>query len=498
MQDGLFYTIVKNVSLRVSFGTCLLYKYILEKIKVKQMELKEIFLQPDWKTVETKIKPSILGIPNGYQKNEYISMVNQIRKRILQKLGINYYGQKVFSTGHQPELFHPGILWKDIFLSKISQKHNAIPIHFIVDTDVKEFIYFSVNEKSKGLQISRFEYIDNAKKVFYKSELPEEIQKKIENLLLKEKNILSKFLPNDRIEYVKEILEEYLSGIKKKIPIYQLNETIRQKILSNYKIDIPSFPISELLDFPEYKTFYQKISLDKSNFIQSYNTQLQKYRLEHKIKNAAQPLPDLDPNELPFWKLHSDGTREKIQKIQEGDTILPRAITLTMFLRMFTCDLFIHGRGGGRYEEISDGIIREYFQFEASPHIVASATMHLPIKSPFEGTIADEKELQKSLRDINHSPEKFLPSDHELVIRKKQIQVEFANPNADKKKLHSEISDLNEKMKQLVQNEKEKIETEIQDLPEKIATRKVFEERHFPFFYYNINELVSWELKNLD
>ncbi len=458
------------------------------------MELKEIILQPEWSTVQGKIKGNKISIPKGFQEEEYLSLVNKIKGRILEKLGISFSGQKIFSTGHQPELFHPGILWKDIFLSKISQEHNATPIHFIVDTDVKEFIYFSVNESSKGLQISRFEYIDSEKKVFYKSELPESIEKKIENLIQKEKNTLSKFIPDDRIEYVKEILEEYLSGIKDKTPIYQLNESIRQKILSSYKINIPSFSISELLDFPEYKSFYHKIASDKSNFIQVYNSQLQKYRLEHKIKNAAQPLPDLEPNELPFWKLHSDGNREKIQEIQEGDTIVPRAITLTMFLRMFVCDLFVHGRGGGRYEEISDGIIREYFQLEASPHIVASATMHLPIKSPFEGTIADEKELQKLLRDTNHSPEKFLPNDHEFVIRKKQIQAEFANPSADKKKLHTEISELNEKMKPLVQTEKEKYEKEIQDLPEKIATRKVFEERHFPFFYYNIQELIDWKL----
>ena len=38
-----------------------------------------------------------------------------------------------------------------------------------------------------------------------------------------------------------------------------------------------------------------------------------------------------------------------------GTPIAPKALALTLFARMFVCDLFIHGVGGGRYDRVTDG-----------------------------------------------------------------------------------------------------------------------------------------------
>ena len=42
----------------------------------------------------------------------------------------------------------------------------------------------------------------------------------------------------------------------------------------------------------------------------------------------------------------------------------PGALTLTLFARVCLGDFFIHGIGGGKYDEVTDAIIRDYFGIE--------------------------------------------------------------------------------------------------------------------------------------
>jgi hypothetical protein len=93
-----------------------------------------------------------------------------------------------------------------------------------------------------------------------------------------------------------------------------------------------------------------------------------------------------------------------------------------MFMRLFITDFFIHGKGGGRYEEVSEHIIKEFFKIEAAPYEVASATMNLNKTKWFSVPDIDEKELELKLRDSVYSPEKFLDHSHPLVLQKKELQ----------------------------------------------------------------------------
>ena len=45
-------------------------------------------------------------------------------------------------------------------------------------------------------------------------------------------------------------------------------------------------------------------------------------------------------------------------------SLRPRALTLTLFARVCLGDFFIHGIGGGKYDEVTDAIIRDYFGIE--------------------------------------------------------------------------------------------------------------------------------------
>src|SRR5439155_15975642 len=58
--------------------------------------------------------------------------------------------------------------------------------------------------------------------------------------------------------------------------------------------------------------------------------------------------------------------------------LAPRALTLTMFLRLLIVDQFVHGIGGGRYDQVADSIIGDFFGFAPPKFAVTTATMFLP------------------------------------------------------------------------------------------------------------------------
>ena len=60
--------------------------------------------------------------------------------------------------------------------------------------------------------------------------------------------------------------------------------------------------------------------------------------------------------------------------------------------RLFVGDVFIHGIGGAKYDRITDGLIRRYYQVEPSNMACVSATLLLDL--PHDG--ADKATLRNA------------------------------------------------------------------------------------------------------
>ncbi len=61
-----------------------------------------------------------------------------------------------------------------------------------------------------------------------------------------------------------------------------------------------------------------------------------------------------------------------------GTRLSPRALTLTTFLRLFVVDQFIHGIGGGRYDQVTDRLIARHFNIDPPVFAVTTATLFFP------------------------------------------------------------------------------------------------------------------------
>jgi hypothetical protein len=58
--------------------------------------------------------------------------------------------------------------------------------------------------------------------------------------------------------------------------------------------------------------------------------------------------------------------------------IAPRALTLTTFFRLLLADQFVHGIGGGRYDQVTDRLIASHFGIDPPRFSVTTATLYFP------------------------------------------------------------------------------------------------------------------------
>jgi hypothetical protein len=77
-------------------------------------------------------------------------------------------------------------------------------------------------------------------------------------------------------------------------------------------------------------------------------------------------------------------------------------------------DFFIHGIGGGKYDEVTDAIIRNYFGLEPPAYQVLSATLYLPLAA-FPAAGSDVYRLERLDRDLYWNPHRHLPAPGPLA-----------------------------------------------------------------------------------
>src|SRR5205085_11199692 len=102
------------------------------------------------------------------------------------------------------------------------------------------------------------------------------------------------------------------------------------------------------------------------------------------------------------------GRRERATTSSDIHALRPRALTLTLFARLCLGDFFIHGIGGGKYDEVTDAIIRDYFGLDPPAYQVLSATLHLPLPG-FPATATDVERAERLVRDLTWNPQRHLP-----------------------------------------------------------------------------------------
>ena len=99
---------------------------------------------------------------------------------------------------------------------------------------------------------------------------------------------------------------------------------------------------------------------------------------------------------------------EQLAELRErGVKIRSRALMTTLWARLVLGDLFLHGIGGAKYDQVTDLLMERFFQLPAPGMMVISATLHLPIARPPRGA-GLAPAIARQLRELTYHPERFL------------------------------------------------------------------------------------------
>jgi hypothetical protein len=341
-------------------------------------------------------------------------------------------------AGHQPELFHPGVWVKNFVLNGLARQHGATPVNLVVDDDtvkstsLKLPVHEDGNWRIASVPFDRWQ-----------SEEPFE-----------ERPVLDAGLFDSVPERVEPLLHDWdytpilpeLWDAMRRMPTPLLGERFvrgRRLLERRWGCHNLEVPLSAVCRTEPFAWFACHLLEQLPRLHPLYNGVVRDYRRQNGIRSRSHPVPDLardgDWLEAPFWAWHPGQERRgrlfarrtataiELRVGSEAWPALPlanpvaawrerpvewkvrtRALTTTLFARLFLGDLFIHGIGGAKYDELTDELIRRFYELEPPGFLVVSGTWLLPL-SRFPATAADCRRLRHQLRELRWNPQRHLP-----------------------------------------------------------------------------------------
>lgn len=437
---------------------------------------------------------------------------------------------RIVMAGHQPELFHPGVWFKNYALSVIGRDYQATAVNLVIDNDLRGSSSITVPTRTRaGVAAKTIEYDDPGLAVPFE-------QHRIAN--------------RDRFErFAGEVADSVRPWVGDPcvVPLWQhASEAIRR--CGNIACAISSgrhaleaslgwqtleLPLSTVCRGSSFAAFVLALVTDLPRLHECYNSAVVHYRQAHRIRSSAHPVPllrqqdgwwevplwtydDARPNRRPVW-VRSEGNQRYFSD-REGATIQipahsedpsveperlllalqaanvklrPRALVTTMYARLMLSDLFLHGIGGGKYDQLGDRIIERFFGVTAPPFMVLSATVMLP-GIQRDNQHSEIARLRSRLRDVRFNPQRFADQIPGSSLLSEHETLRGSVPAAGQRgRWHRQISRLRDRLESELAPVKQRMLGELSRTLKAQKQADLLASREWPFCIYSTEMLVA-------
>lgn len=435
-------------------------------------------------------------------------------------------------TGHQPSLFHPGVWLKNFLLDRIAKEVGGNGINLIVDNDTVRHAGIRIPTASNGhphLQEVPFDAPA--------PEMPWEERSIVDPGIFKEfggrvrtavdsirsleskPSLLLDFLWPHAIGQSLQPVDSPLAGTGFESWNRSLGRclaTARHTVERSLGLATMETPISHICQMNCMRYFLDHLLGRWKELHPIYNAALREYRTVNHIRSRNHPAPDLAAEgewlETPLWiwdRVNLQRRRAFVRPSQnsfeltdrgaiqvlgaQGDRhakVRPRALITTMFARLILSDLFIHGIGGAKYDELTDALIRRFFGIEPPAYITATATFRLPIERP-QVTEDDVRAIERRIRDTHFHPEAFVgelagnrgTELNELAAEKKEL-IAARWQDKQKKAWHDRVTNCNDRMSALLDGVRQQLLQQREKLLADLHTARLLGSREFSFVLF--------------
>jgi hypothetical protein len=462
-------------------------------------------------------------------------------------------------TGHQPELFHPGVFAKNIATSQLALRGGGVGLNLVVDNDLMAStrIRVPVGDRDNP-SVSTIDF-DSAR-----GPLPWEEARVADMGLLETfaDRVSAAMRPWDIEPLVAEFWPKVVSKARDEWSFGQnasLAECLtagRVSLEHGWGLGNLELPISGLCETDAFRSFAAHILLNAEEFCRIYNQVLSEYRRVNRIRSSSHPVPELEArhgwHETPFWIWNADNPRRgRLFVRQVADTlelatapesssivssltlspdatadqaasalkqlsdaglrIRTRALTTTLFSRLCLCDLFVHGIGGAKYDAMTDRIASRFFGVGLPKYLTLSATIWLPVGEPYSATPADVSRLRQILRQLQQNPQRHLvpdlPAEIQSLVAEKAVLIDQQNaaqtaePKSERSSQGHEryrrMPEINRELAKQTEFQQHLILDKLVEVEGRLASNGILSSREFSFCLYpaEMIQRVSARLK---
>ena len=433
-------------------------------------------------------------------------------------------------AGHQPELFHCGVWFKNFVLSNIAQRFGATAVNLVIDNDL--CATKSIRVPGGSLEHPEIHGVafDELGPIVPFEMVPLNDRASWNSFGTRVCRVLQPIIQDPLIASLwPEVEQAQQAGLPPALAI----AAGRHRIEIEHGSRTLELPLSQLCSAKSFGIFVAELCARHEELNEIYNEALLQYRFENRIRSQSHPVPELRVRgewfELPLWILSQTSPHRRsawvkrtaqgfvigdgngfatelssahlLQELagleSNGILLRPRALVTTMYSRLVLGQMFLHGIGGAKYDQLTDRIIQRFLGVTPPGFATLSATLRLPIPIPTVSDLDVSRQRIKQ-RDLRYHPEWFVdhsdPHASQLANTKQQL-IARSRHVTDRAKWHRQMEAVNQQLMHLTDGWDEVLQEELGEIEKQLRTKQILGSREFSFCLHPID--VIERLKQL-
>jgi hypothetical protein len=452
----------------------------------------------------------------------------------------DYGDTSLLMAGHQPELFHPGVWVKNFALCGLARRHGVTPLNLIVDNDSVKTTALRLPARrdheadSSAAEHSPSWVVASVPYDYWTGEVPYEERAVADEAMFADfaERALREMSGWPFVPLLPAFWAEARRQAERTPLLGKRLVAARRVFERHWGCHNLEVPVSCLARGEPFAWFVCHLLVNLRRFHASYNDCLHAYRRQYGIRSRHHPVPELaaegDWLELPLWAWEAGHPRRGRLLARQTEThvelrvgaapgpklpcgpgggradlvaawrdlerqglrVRPRALTNTLYARLLLADLFIHGLGGGKYDELTDTIIRRFYGFEPPRFLTLSATLLLPLPT-CPAQPADRERLVHQLRDLECNPQRHLNDNHpeepaaqELATAKRAWIARRPQDRHQRRQRFYELRTLTQRLRPYVADCQGRLRRELERCAEQLESNAVLRRRDYAFCLY--------------
>ncbi len=340
-------------------------------------------------------------------------------------------------TGHQPWLWHPGILAKYLAADALTSGNDAetVPgVHVVVDHDVQEALRLELpTQDGHALGIRRVTLAQTQAEVPPACQPPVDVEQVLQALrdesteTIVDVSRLSASFDREDVRHANNLGQQVAAVLR----------ALLSPWLARPMRDVYS---SQLSREAWFRAELRRLLHDAPAMALAYNRAV----AEHSSAGVTPLRVEPDRVELPVWLLAWEQPRRRLFAdvadsepwlVTEDGTridpesawLAPKALWMTALLRrrVDQCAGFIHGTGGGDYDRAMEAWWSAWKNETLAPQAVVTADVTLPVRAP----VADRAQVERAVWVAHHLPHNLdrvpsIAAGHPDLVNEKRVLLE--------------------------------------------------------------------------